>query len=318
MKISIITVCYNAGNYIQKSIESVINQDYKNIEYIIIDGNSQDHTREIIEKYSYTITKFISEPDNGIYHAMNKGIKLASGDYIYFLGSDDYLIDAKVISDVVAFIKKNPQYQFVYGNIEVRSDNKHKSYIHKPSKPDYVLDELISGCLPHQASFAHSSLFDSQNIGLFNEKYKSASDYEWFLKTSAFALEQNKPLGYYDRIIASYNSLGVSSNVENALKEMFEIQNNIPIYQNEDWLKHRIKKYQQILINPNGHWNLERIKTKTDNYSSTSELSRLQENCYQLQSELSKYKDTIEAMENSKFWKIRNLWLRYKKIFNFG
>lgn len=302
IKISIITVCYNSGDCIEKSINSVINQDYKDIEYIIVDGNSQDNTKQIIANYSDAITKFISEPDHGIYNAMNKGVKLASGDYIYFLGSDDYLIDNKVISDVVNFITQHPKYEFVYGNIEVRSST-NSPYVHKPSKPEKVLEELICGCLPHQASFAHYSLFDSQKVGLFSEKYKSASDYEWFVKVAAFISENGNKLGYFDRLIASYNSEGTSSNIENALTEMFEIQNNIPIYQQESWLKFRIDKYQQILINPNGFWGLNRIKVD-DNHNNSSE-----QKINDLQTE-------IKAMESSKFWKLRTAWFKLKKLFS--
>ena len=306
MKISIITVCYNSANWIKQSIESVINQDYGNIEYIIIDGNSQDDTKKIIGNYSDRITKFVSEPDHGIYNAMNKGIKIASGDYIYFLGSDDYLIDNQVISNVVDFINGNPEYEFIYGNIEVRS-SKVPSYIHKPSSPEYVLEELICGCLPHQASIAHSSLFGDQKIGLFSESYKSASDYEWFVKLAEFTAKTERKLGYYDRIFASYNAEGTSSNIENALAEMFEIQNNTPIYQEDSWLQFRIDRYQKILINPNGHWGINR--TKTDN----NQINDLQKTVVCLQEEISKSQLQIEAMESSKFWKLRNLWFKIKK-----
>lgn len=306
MKISIITVCYNSGDWIKQSIESVINQDYQNIEYIIVDGDSQDQTKEIIASYGDRITKFISEPDHGIYNAMNKGIKLASGDYIYFLGSDDYLIDNQVISDGVNFINQNSEFEFIYGNIEVRSSTQ-VSYVHKPSKPEYALEELICGCLPHQASFAHSSLFKEEKIGLFSEYYKSASDYEWFVKLASFISEKGKQLGYFDRVIASYNAEGTSSNIENALTEMFEIQNNTPIYQKENWLKCRINKYQQILINPNGYWELNRKKIN-DNQDH-----ELKEKISYLENELCKSQMQIQAMESSKFWKLRNLWIKLKQ-----
>jgi glycosyltransferase involved in cell wall biosynthesis len=273
MKISIITVCYNSGDWIKQSIESVLNQDYKNIEYIIVDGDSQDQTKEIIASYGDRITKFISEPDHGIYNAMNKGIKLAQGDYIYFLGSDDYLIDSQVISDVVNFIKQNPEFEFVYGNIEVRSSTQ-ASYIHKPSKPEYALEELICGCLPHQASFAHSSLFDDSKVGLFSEHYKTASDYEWFVKMAVFQSEKEQKIGYYDRVIASYNADGIScntNNMESVLTEMFDAQNTVELYQKNYWLKRRIQKYQQILINPNGYWGLHRKQNDKD---QTNELKQ--------------------------------------------
>ncbi len=306
MKISIITVCYNSANWIKQSIESVINQDYKDIEYIIIDGNSQDDTKKIIENYSDRITRFISEPDHGIYNAMNKGIKIASGDYIYFLGSDDYLIDNQVISNAVDFINKNPKYEFIYGNIEVRS-SKAPAYIHKPSSPAYVLEELICGCLPHQASLAHSSLFCDQKIGLFSERYKSASDYGWFVKLAEFATKTGNELGYYDRVFASYNAEGTSSDIENALTEMFDIQNNAPIYQEDSWLRFRIDRYQKILISPNGHWGINR--TKIDN----NQINDLQKTIVCLQEETSKSQAQIEAMKSSKFWKLRTLWFKFRR-----
>ena len=93
MKISIITITYNAGRFISSCLDSLSSQTYKNIEHIIIDGKSSDNTLEIINKHHWTPTKFISEPDNGIYDALNKGIDLASGDIIDFLHSDDFLIN---------------------------------------------------------------------------------------------------------------------------------------------------------------------------------------------------------------------------------
>ena len=93
MKVSVICACYNAQNTIEDSILSVINQTYNNIEYIIIDGASADKTLEITEKYKDQISYFSSEPDTGIFNAMNKGIKASTGDIIYFLNSNDYLFD---------------------------------------------------------------------------------------------------------------------------------------------------------------------------------------------------------------------------------
>ena len=93
MKISVVTVCYNAADTIEKTMLSVLNQTYHDIEYIIIDGGSTDGTVEIIRKYADRIAYWVSEPDKGIYDAMNKGIKVATGEYIYFLGADDLLCE---------------------------------------------------------------------------------------------------------------------------------------------------------------------------------------------------------------------------------
>ena len=101
-KISIITVCYNSAKTIEDTIQSVVNQTYDNIEYIVIDGVSTDNTLEIINKYKNQITTIICEKDKGIYDAINKGIDLATGDIIANLNSDDFYIDNNVIADVVA------------------------------------------------------------------------------------------------------------------------------------------------------------------------------------------------------------------------
>src|ERR1700733_2398323 len=100
MKITIITVCYNACHCIEKTIKSVINQTYPNIEYIIIDGASTDGTLEVINKYKNHVQKLISEKDNGIYDAMNKGVRHCSGEIIYFLNADDRLYSPDTVKDV--------------------------------------------------------------------------------------------------------------------------------------------------------------------------------------------------------------------------
>src|SRR5476649_1626689 len=108
LKISLITVTYNAESTIGRCIESVIAQNFENIEYIIVDGNSTDKTIQIINQYKNHISIFLSEPDNGIYDAMNKGIKLASGDVIGMLNADDFFADNTVLTDIAnAFITQN-------------------------------------------------------------------------------------------------------------------------------------------------------------------------------------------------------------------
>jgi glycosyltransferase involved in cell wall biosynthesis len=107
LKISIITVCYNSAKTIERTFQSVRKQTYSNIEYIVIDGNSIDNTLKIIENYKDIITKVISEPDKGLYDAMNKGIKLAKGDIIGILNSDDVFYSNKTLEEVAFFTKKN-------------------------------------------------------------------------------------------------------------------------------------------------------------------------------------------------------------------
>ena len=108
MKVSIVTVCFNSEKTIRDTIESVLSQDYPNIEYLIIDGLSDDNTSNIINQYRGSIAKVISEPDNGIYDAMNKGIEHATGDVIGILNSDDFFENSFVVSDVMDHFKSNP------------------------------------------------------------------------------------------------------------------------------------------------------------------------------------------------------------------
>lgn len=119
IKISIITVCFNSESYIEQTIKSVLSQSYNDIEYIIIDGGSTDGTIEIIRKYQERIAVFVSEPDENMYDAINKGMKFATGDYIAVLNSDDIYLSSDVISNVVSKLKRMPQkYKAIYGNLK--------------------------------------------------------------------------------------------------------------------------------------------------------------------------------------------------------
>jgi len=107
MKLSVITICYNEKDTIRQTIESVLNQKFTDFEYIIVDGNSDDGTYDIIREYSNRLSKFISEPDNGIFDAMNKGLDHADGEYIFFLNAGDVLVNNKIFADI--FDKSNSE-----------------------------------------------------------------------------------------------------------------------------------------------------------------------------------------------------------------
>ncbi len=246
IKISVITVCKNSEAYIEKAIQSVINQTYKNIEYIVIDGDSQDKTKDIIQNYSKHIDKFISEPDTGIYNAMNKGIKLATGSFIQFLNSDDYFYDNKVVEDVVQFIQQNPDCDIVYGDAEIRRDPRigGDPYIAKSPLPSEIPEAIICGNLFLQGSiFFRGTTFNE--LGFFNEKYTISADYEYYIRFTI----HNKILVYYcSRTIFSYYTGGISGNVTKTLSEMFDIQNGIDMFKSEDWCQKRILKLQSSII----------------------------------------------------------------------
>ena len=174
--LSVITVCYNAASTIAAAVESVCNQTESDLELVIIDGASADNTLEVVRSVSGIRPILISEPDRGIYDAMNKGVQIANGRYIAFLNADDtYLPEA------VAHLKRaaegNPADIF-YGDIEKVRHYKKKQYLRR-SKPDLSLMPRTMGIF-HPASFVKRELFFS--LGLFDTSYSLAADYHWFLR----------------------------------------------------------------------------------------------------------------------------------------
>lgn len=176
-KISIITVVFNNVNQIDLTINSVINQTYKNIEYIIIDGGSDDGTIEKISKYESGIDKFISEKDFGIYDAMNKGISISSGDYILFLNSGDKLNDNDTISQIEKYVINNNCVDILYGDVIVNSLENNFSYLRNSKKVSHIKIDMPAN---HQSCLINRQ-FHLKNI--FDLKYKLASDYNFMLKS---------------------------------------------------------------------------------------------------------------------------------------
>jgi len=203
-KISIITVSYNSERYIEDAIKSVLNQTYDNIEYIIIDGNSDDGTLEIIKKYHDKIDYIISEPDSGIYEAFNKGIKASSGDIIYFLNSDDYLYDETSVESIIKVFRDDNKLDIVYGNIVIADEKCRYSHIFGRNM---VLDDFKKGYMPpHPGTFVRRGLFEKH--GLFDEGYKICGDFEFMLK--CFMHDSDK-IKYINRTIAVFREGGKSS-----------------------------------------------------------------------------------------------------------
>jgi glycosyltransferase involved in cell wall biosynthesis len=179
LKVSIITVCFNSEKTIEDTIKSVINQTYNNIEYIIIDGGSNDKTIDIINKYSDKIYKFISEKDNGIYDAINKGINLSTGYIVGILNSDDYFFDNSIISNIVDIFTINNTVDSVIGDINfVNTNNKlireYKSLNWKPSLFKFGIMP------PHPTFYCKRILYDK--FGLYNNRYKIAGDFDLLIR----------------------------------------------------------------------------------------------------------------------------------------
>ncbi|NRP56634.1 MULTISPECIES: glycosyltransferase family 2 protein [unclassified Marinobacterium] len=181
MKISLITVCYNSESFITSAIDSVLSQDYDNIEYIIIDGASVDSTVSIVQSYGDKISYFVSESDNGIYDAMNKGLALANGDVIGILNSDDFYPHDYVIAEVVKVFATNPSVDMVLGNIDfVQPDD-----LTKPrrfySSFNFVPWKMRFGFMPaHPAAFIKRSAYEK--VGNYKLGYKIGADFEWLVR----------------------------------------------------------------------------------------------------------------------------------------
>ncbi len=178
--ISIITVTYNSAATIADTLQSVAEQDYPYIEHIVIDGASKDNTLAIAKQYNH-VAKIVSERDKGIYDAMNKGIALASGEWIGILNSDDVFATPQTISSVVSFIQQHPDVAAVYGNIVYfRTENPAKVVRYWKTKPYYPAFFEHGNVPPHPALFVSKKVYTE--IGLYYPDFKICSDYEFMFR----------------------------------------------------------------------------------------------------------------------------------------
>ncbi len=181
MKVSIITATFNSEKSIQQTINSVVNQDYADIEHIIIDGGSTDATLEIIKKNNGRISLLVSEKDKGIYDALNKGIKIATGDIVGFLNSDDVFDNPQIISRVINCFKIKKS-DVVYGNLIYQSKNESK----KRTIRYWRSNAFNPGCLwygwmpPHPTLYCKKEIYNK--FGLFDDNFKISADYDFILR----------------------------------------------------------------------------------------------------------------------------------------
>jgi len=214
LKISLITVAYNAQNTIDRCIESVLRQKFNNVQYIIIDGNSTDNTLKIINQYKDKIDLIVSEPDKGIYDAMNKGIALATGDIIGTLNADDSYADDHVLSNVAeAFMDSGAG--ILYGDLDYIDPN--GKVIRKWRSGRYKSGKFNWGWMPpHPTFFCRRELFEK--LGMYSLDYGSAADYELMLR---FIHANKKSVFYLDKVMVKMNIGGVSNkNLSNRVKAL--------------------------------------------------------------------------------------------------
>ena len=225
-KLSIITINYNNAKGLKRTIESVINQTYKNIEYIIIDGGSSDESVEVINEYKNKLAYCISEKDNGIYHAMNKGILISSGNYLIFLNSGDYLCE-NVLEKV--FSAKHTE-DILYGNMKINWGGNNITDGIMPNK--ITLEHMVKDTLWHPVSFIKKELFNK--FGLYNTDYEIVADYDFFFKNIIVNKSSNVHLNCF---ITEYNVEGFSSLPSNKVKEKAERLKVIKTYLSDEELK---------------------------------------------------------------------------------
>lgn len=180
MKISLLTVSLNSAATIKQTIESITSQDYKDIEYIIVDGNSTDATVEIIKSYNSFINAWISEPDKGIYDAMNKAISMATGEVVGILNSDDFYANDQILSQVAkAFL--DPSIDVVFGDLVFVDPANLNKVVRKYSSEKWHPEKFARGFMPaHPTVFVRRRYYEQ--YGLFKTDYKIAADYELLIR----------------------------------------------------------------------------------------------------------------------------------------
>ncbi|MCB9015277.1 MAG: glycosyltransferase [Lentimicrobiaceae bacterium] len=180
MKISVITIAYNSANSIHDAINSVLSQSYPDIEYIIVDGLSKDKTVDIIKSYGDKITKFVSEPDKGIYDALNKGIGMATGDVIGFMHSDDLFANNQIL-EKVAHVFQTHHTDSIYGDLEYVYKEDTSKVLRYWKSGNFSIRNLKCGWMPpHPTFYVKRSVYEK--YGVFNINYRIAADYDTMLR----------------------------------------------------------------------------------------------------------------------------------------
>jgi glycosyltransferase involved in cell wall biosynthesis len=218
MKVSIITVCFNSQDTISDAIKSVLDQDYKNIEYIIIDGKSSDNTLSEIKKFPDKISRIVSEKDKGMYFALNKGIELSTGDIIGILHSDDFFENNHVISEVVRLFQ-DKDCEAIYGDIQYVSKSNPGKITRSWISGKYKHGLFLKGWMPpHPAFFVKKNIYEK--FGLFNTSLKFAADYELMLR---FIHKHKIKLSYLPKILVKMRVGGKSNkSIINRIKANIE------------------------------------------------------------------------------------------------
>ncbi|MDF2700981.1 MAG: glycosyltransferase [Haloplasmataceae bacterium] len=247
MKVSIVTICYNSEKTIKDTIKSVVKQNYDQIEYILVDGLSKDNTLNIIKEYAvkYPFIRFVSEKDEGLYDAMNKGVKMATGDLIGILNSDDFYKDEHVIKNYVEEYNKS-KYDLAYSNIVI-VDQSNTENIKRLWKTGY--GKVKNGWLPpHPSVFVTRSVYDQ--LGLFDLSLKSVADTDFLIRV----LSNKEVKSTYIDIVSVVMRDGGASN-QGLESRKHHLINDAEAYRKNGYkfakfiaLKKQIRKIPQLLF----------------------------------------------------------------------
>lgn len=207
MKVSLITITYNSSATVEDTIRSVVNQDYPDIEYLIVDGKSKDKTLEIVNRYADKISKVVSEKDEGLYDALNKGIRMAEGDVIGMLHSDDIYAHNEVIRHVVETFQKNPEAEAVYADLVFVNRNDTSKVMRVWESGQYTPGDFLKGWMPpHPTLFVRREVY--QKFGGFDTSLRLSADYELMLR---LIHKNGIKLAYLNETIVKMRMGGVSN-----------------------------------------------------------------------------------------------------------
>ncbi|MFQ3548791.1 MAG: glycosyltransferase family 2 protein [Armatimonadota bacterium] len=219
LKISVITICYNEPKEnIDLTFKSISNQTYKNIQWIVVDGGSKPETISAIKEYESYIDTFISEPDNGVYDAMNKGVSYANGEFVVFMNTGDCFYNEYTLNDIVDNINKYPNFDCYYGDPIVVDDN--KKIWAGPQERKINRFILHNTTICHQATITKTELY--KKIGGFDISYKIIADKEWILRS----VDAGARWRYIDLIVCRYDKTGLSSDITQRKNENIKLVSN--------------------------------------------------------------------------------------------
>ncbi len=245
--LTVIVAVFNGAATLQQCIDSVSHQSYPNTELIIIDGDSRDGTVDLLQKNDQQISYWISEPDHGVYSAWNKGLAKAKGEWICFLGADDYFWNSQVLECVQVALERVPSdVRLAYGQVMLVSADGKSLYPTGEPWGNFKGRFLQGLCLPHQGVMHHRSLFD-QN-GKFDESFRIAADYELMLRE----LKTADAIFIPDIIIAAMRQGGLSSNPSNTIETMHEIRRAQKMhglhFPSIFWLRAMVRVYLRLFL----------------------------------------------------------------------